>query len=290
MRRSFDTAVTVDGLTIAAETTRWGPQPAPSVVAVHATGFCRQVFRPVAGVLATMVEAGAMTALDQRGHGASDRPEPPFDWWDLGGDVLAVAGDTRPAVGLGHSAGGAAIIMAELLAPGTFSALVLVEPIVFPPPHRRQEEQTLVDAALKRKRVFESPAAAAENFVTKPAFADWHPAALTEYVEHGLRSTGDGWILACDPEVEAEFYRTGPAHDAWDRLEELTLPVTLIAGERSTTHHGRYLEALAGRFGTEPAVDVVAGASHLVVMERPELIAEHVAGRLPAPSTHAAPR
>ena len=284
MRRSLGRAVAPDGLTIATETTSWGPEPAPGVVAVHATGFCKEVFRPVVAALSTLAEAGAVTAIDQRGHGSSDRPDPPFDWWDLGGDVLAVTqthdGGGRP-VAVGHSAGGAAVVMAELVSPGTFSALVLVEPIIFPPPHVRRDEGPLVDAALKRKRLFDSPAAAAENFAVKPAFAGWHPAALTEYVEHGLRPVAEGWVLACAPEVEAEFYRMGSAHDAWDGLDQLTLPVTLVAGERSTTHHGAYLEDLASRFGSPPAVDIVPEASHFVVMERPELIAAHVAARLP---------
>ncbi len=284
MRRSLGRAIAPDGLSIAVETSSWGPDPAPSVVAVHATGFCKEVLRPVVAALSSLVEAGAVTAVDQRGHGSSDRPEPPFDWWDLGGDVLAVVeqiGGAGP-VAVGHSAGGAAVAMAELMSPGAFSALVLVEPIIFPPPHLRQEEGPLVDAALKRKRLFASPAAAAENFAVKPAFAGWHPAALIDYVEHGLRPSADGWVLACVPEVEAEFYRMGSAHDAWDGLDRLTLPVTLVAGERSTTHHGAYLEDLASRFGSPPVVDIVPEASHFVVMERPELIAAHVAARLPA--------
>jgi pimeloyl-ACP methyl ester carboxylesterase len=90
-------------------------------------------------------------------------------------------------------------------------------------------------------------------------------------------------VLACDPEVEAEFYRMGTAHDAWDRLDELTLPVVLLCGEGSTTHHGGYLERLAAAFGAEPELEVVAGASHFVVMERPDLVAAHAA-RLLAPS------
>lgn len=295
MRRGFATVTADDGLTIATETTRWGTPPAPAALAVHATGFCKEVFRPVVGILATLLDAGAVTAFDHRGHGSSERPPPPVDWWALGRDTLAVLGqisDLPPGavVGVGHSAGGAALVMAELLSPGTFSSLVLIEPIVFPPPHRRMEDHAMVDAALRRKRLFASPAAAAENFATKPAFASWHPATLADYVEHGLRPSAAGWVLACDPAVEAEFYRTGPAHDAWERLDELALPVTVIAGERSDTHHGEYLETLAGRFGGETLLDVVPGTSHLVPMERPEVVAGHVAKRIHPPLTIGVPR
>ncbi len=279
MRRRLGTVSAPDGLAISVEVTTWGPEPACPVVAMHATGFCKEVFRPVAGALATMVEAGSVTAVDHRGHGASDRPDPPYDWWDLGRDILAVVAGSGPVVGLGHSAGGAAVVMAELLAPGTFSAMVLVEPI-FVPPYGWPEAASLVRAAIKRKRRFDDAEAAAENFATKPAFAGWHPAALAEYVEHGLRPGPDGLELACPPEVEAEFYRMGSADETWARLHELTLPVTLVVGEHSTTHHGSYVDELVARFGAEPVLDVVAGASHFVVMERPELIAAHVAARL----------
>ena len=150
-----------DGVDIAVE--RRAGDAGFGVVAVHATGFCKETWGPVLAALPGV----AAVAIDQRGHGASTVGDPPFDWWHLGGDVLAVIEEASPApgrIGLGHSSGGAALAMAEILVPGTFQALVLVEPIVFPGPYARAEENPLTAGALRRRRSFPSLEAVLESF------------------------------------------------------------------------------------------------------------------------------
>ncbi len=70
------------------------------MLAVHATGFCKELWGPVAALLAP----NPVVAPDQRGHGDSSTPPPPYDWWDLGRDLLEVvaAGGTSRPLGLGH--------------------------------------------------------------------------------------------------------------------------------------------------------------------------------------------
>lgn len=292
MRRSWRRVPAV-GVRIAIETTAWGDQPPVPVVGVHATGMCKEVLHPFVSGLAALVPAGEVTTLDQRGHGDTDESDPPYSWWDLGADVLAViaargGGPAAPApVGMGHSSGGAALVLAELLAPGTFSALILVEPIIFPP-GADVGEGPLVRAALKRKPVFEDVAAARANFIEKPAFAGWEPAAFDGYLRHGLAPGPGGARLKCRPAAEAEFYRAAPRHGAWARLGEVACPVVLLGGEHSDSHPPDFLEAMAGRFPQPATVDVIAGASHFVMMERPARIAGHVASRV-ADATATAP-
>ena len=69
-----------DGLSIAA---RFG-QGDPRVVFAHATGFCKETWDPVIDLL----DGPGILAIDQRGHGDSGVADPPFDWWDLGRDVV----------------------------------------------------------------------------------------------------------------------------------------------------------------------------------------------------------
>src|SRR5690349_1366209 len=94
------------------------------VLLCHATGFHARVWEPVAAHLAA---AGFHCyAFDERGHG--DSPTPPgrdFSWNHMGDDVLAVLDDIglERAFGVGHSCGGALLLLAEEKVPGTFRSL-----------------------------------------------------------------------------------------------------------------------------------------------------------------------
>jgi len=240
-------------------------------VAVHATGFCKELWEPV---IRRTRRPWWVVAPDQRGHGDSGTPPPPLDWWDLGRDLLAVvdhAAGERPA-GLGHSSGAAALVMAELLRPGTFRALVLVEPIVFPPPYFRAEENPMSAAALRRRASFPSPEAALAAFRGRGPFRYWTDEALALYATHGLRPQGGAWALKCPPELEAEFYRGATAHGAWEGLGEVGCPVLLVAGADSDSHPAPFLEASGRRFG-DARLEVVPGAGHFVPMEQPGAVA-----------------
>lgn len=243
-----------------------------TILLSHATGFCKELWDPV---MAALRPGPAVVRFDTRAHGDSGDPGPPYDWWDLGHDVLAVVAATsgEHLLGVGHSAGGAALVLAELLAPGTFDALVLIEPIIFRGPARRVEGHPLTEGALRRRPQFSSLDSARANFSGKSAFSRWRSDAFDAYVRGGLRPVGDGgWELKCLPESEADFYRGALATGAWDRLHELTVPVTLVAGEHSETHTAGFLAAMAAEI-QDVAVEVVAAATHFVPMEEPEAVA-----------------
>ena len=80
---------------------------------MHATGFHGRIWEPFVPQLR---EHFSVIALDQRGHGDSDKPEHGYQWARFGDDALAVVshlGLERPA-GIGHSAGAAALTFADL--------------------------------------------------------------------------------------------------------------------------------------------------------------------------------
>ncbi len=264
-----------DGVEIA--TAAWGsPDGRPLLVFVHATGFCKEVCAPVVDDLASMRTEFRAVAIDQRAHGDSASAGPPFDWWDVGRDVVEVTSGAAPAIGVGHSAGGAALLLAELLRPGTFAALLLVEPIVFPPPYGRFPENPMSAMARRRRDRFASREEAFANWRSKSTFADWEERALWAYVDGGLRPDGSEYTLKCTRQAEAEFFMAATEHRGWDRLGEIKAKATLIAGEHSTTHQEPFLQQLAQRLeGAD--YEIVPGAGHMVWMERPGLIAAHAA-------------
>jgi len=262
-----------DGIEIAYTSSGVAP---PTVVFVHATGFCKELCYPVISDTRQLVGDFRALALDQRAHGDSAAPDPPFDWWDIGRDLVELAGDAGPLIGVGHSAGGAALVLAELVQPGMFASLILVEPIIFPPPYGRFDANPMSAGALRRKRGFSSREEALANFMAKEAFAHWDRRAMRAYIDGGFRSEAAGVVLKCTPENEAEFFMAATEHRAWDRLGEVAAPCLVIAGEHSTTHGEPFLSALTGRLGKARS-EVVAESSHFVWMERPAAVARRVA-------------
>lgn len=267
-----------DGLEIAY--LEWGtPSDGPTLIFVHATGFCKEVSVPVVDDVLRLHGPHHVVAIDQRGHGDSAVAQPPFDWRDVGGDIVELGRDWSRAVGVGHSAGGAALLLAELAEPGLFESLVLVEPIVFPPPYGRYPDNPMAAAARRRRRRFASREAAHQHWFAKPAFSAWQQRAMDGYVAGGLEPDGDSYVLKCTPEAEAEFFTAATDHRAWDRLGEIKVASTVVAGEHSTTHREPFLGELTGRMPMAESV-VVPGTGHMVWMECPEVIAEIVAATL----------
>ncbi len=276
MQATPHAGVTAADGTVLAATTWVAGSGAPTILAVHATGFCKEVFGPVVAELAGMTPDFSVLAADQRGHGDSGTSEPPFDWWDLGRDCLAMLGGRHGVLGLGHSSGGAALVMAELLAPGTFSALLLVEPILFPRPADTALTSSLAGAARRRKHRFDSPEAAMQNWKSRGPFRLWDDRALEAYARGGLRRSGAEWVLKCEPETEAQSYLASTTHNAFERLGEIGATVHLMAGEHSDTHRPELVDATTERIAQATA-EIVAGATHFVPMERPALVARRTA-------------
>jgi pimeloyl-ACP methyl ester carboxylesterase len=229
----------------------------PLVLLSHATGFHGMAWRPVADHLVT---AGLhCVALDYRGHGDTAAPE---DWvvsWNgYGDDVTAVAGavaEPGGIVGVGHSMGGAGLLMAARRAPELFRALLVYEPIVFPPEGLETTGPSpLVTGARRRRSSFPSFDAAIANYASKAPLQHFTPEALHAYVHGGFRRGSDGVVhLKCTTEHEARTFEASSGHDTWDHLHEIGCPVWVVSGRREAEQpselSGRIAERLPdGRY------------------------------------------
>lgn len=234
----------------------------------HATSFCGAVWDPVRAAFGDI----ETVAFDQLGHGNAPKLETPVHWSQFGRHILDV---TDPGgVGVGHSMGAAALAMAQIEDPDRFKALVLIEPVMFPGPYKREDRNQMSDTALRRRMQFESRSEAVEHFRGRGAFEGWDEAALEGYVRCGL--VGEGPVtLACDPEVEADIYRGSRDHDTWERLGQIEIPVLVMSGEHSTTISPRMARDQADQF-PRAGLEVVEGAGHFLPMEMPGLVAERV--------------
>lgn len=227
-----------------------GRPDGPPILFCHATGFHGLVWTPLARRLADRFRCWS---LDFRGHGDSLPPaDLRFEWSGFGRDVLAVLdalGLDHP-FGVGHSKGGAALLMAEIARPGTFRGLWLFEPIVPPPPppDAPPRENPLARGARRRREVFASRDEAYANYASKPPLSVFDPEALRAYVDHGFADTEEGTVrLKCRGEWEARVFEMGGAHDTFAHLGEVRAPVTVVAGADEPFTPSSFAPAIAAQ-------------------------------------------
>jgi len=263
----------------------------PTLLLVHATGFHARCWDPVVALLGPR----HVVALDQRGHGRSQRT--PITHWNVFGEDLAAfvgALDLRDVVGVGHSMGGHALVDAAAKQPGRFRSLVLIDPVIAAPGEYAGGGWTLArpggepHPTSKRKRHFESPAAMTRRFRDREPYRVFTPEALEAYCTFGLLPCeGGGFELACPPEIEASIYTTsrtnGAVHESVAALDQpvVVLRAQLPRPDRTAMDFSSSptWPGLAGEF--RHARDVhLADRTHFLPMEVPGEVARLVVEQL----------
>jgi 2-succinyl-6-hydroxy-2,4-cyclohexadiene-1-carboxylate synthase len=201
-------------------------------------------------------------APDLRGHGSA-RDARPIAFDAAVADVLAVA---PPRFALcGYSMGGRIALHAALAAPERIERLILVATTAGIDDEgeraaRREADERL--AAFTEAATIEQ---FADRWAAQPLFAATPREAARIWREDLLRN---------DPRSLAAVLRglsAGAMEPLWDRLPELTMPATILAGERD----GKYV-AIGERVVTGLAhaeLVIVPGAGHGLPREAPEAIA-----------------
>ncbi len=267
-------AVTVDaGIDVVVHD--FGGDGAPLLLC-HANGFHGRVWAPLAAQLADR----RCLAMDFRGFGDSTAPtETVYDWQQLGDDVLAAIDhlDLVDVEAVGHSMGGAALLLAELTRPGTFRHLFLFEPIVFPT-GLDPAGNPLADLTRRRRAHFDSAEDAIDRYRGKTTLGSLRADCLELYVRHGFRDDPDGGItLKATPEHEARHYEAGTGHPTWDRLGEVRCQVTVAVGTGG--HPAEVAPMVAERL---PAGTLLPFPTlgHFGPLEDPDLVAAAIAATL----------
>ncbi len=205
------------------------PDAAPLLLC-HATGFHGHVWR----ALAEELPDRRCLAIDFRGYGDStEQTTGTLAWEGFSDDVLAVVDHLGlgPVQAVGHSKGGAAILLAEQARPGTISRAVCFEPIVFPPAEGEPDPSHLAEITKKRREVFDSFEDAIANFAAKPPLGSLRPDVLEDYVRHGFIQQADGTVrLKARREHESMTYEMGSRHGGFEHLGEVQCPVLVAHG------------------------------------------------------------
>jgi len=210
----------------------------PPVLLCHATGFHGRTYIPF---VAHLTDAYHVWALDFRGHGASTPPaDEHFAWSGMADDVRACVAainahdgaEGRSMRAIGHSMGGAAILLAELESPGTIEQAYLFEPIVFPAGWERPADGSnhMAGPARKRREVFASRAEAMWRYSGRPPLNLMRADCLAAYVEFGFDDLPDGSVrLACRAEYEARTFEASGLMTS-DRAAGVQVPVVVGVG------------------------------------------------------------
>ena len=252
-------------------------------MAAHATGFHGRVWTPIAEHL----DGLHVVAPDFRGHGDTAVPGGyPFDWERFADDVLDTLGTldwlddkTRP-VGIGHSMGAAALLLAEQRRPGTFAALWLYEPITFPEAARDAMgtgNNPLSVGARHRRPHFESFDAAIKTYGSKPPMNTFTSEALDAYVHGGFAPGPDGDVMIkCKPENEATTYETAVSCNAFEHIDEVQCPTVVLRGRLEPSGPASIAESVAAGLA-DGRLEAHDELSHFGPMEDPPGMARSIA-------------
>jgi pimeloyl-ACP methyl ester carboxylesterase len=253
----------------------------PVLLFSHATGFHGRVWEPMASLLADQFRC---VSLDLRGHGASDlAPGATLAWSGMADDVVAALESgslpAGPIHGIGHSMGGAVLVLAAARRPDAFRSLWLYEPVIIPAEGEALPVggNPMSDAAARRRDRFDSLDQAYENYRSKPPLNQLHPDALRAYVDGGFSHTSDGSVvLRCRPSTEAEVFRQAASSGAWGVLTSVRIPVAVVAGRHDEAGPAAFAGAAAETL-PEGSLALEPDLGHFGPLEDPAALAEEVA-------------
>ena len=252
----------------------------PPLLFAHATGFHGRCWDHII----RMLPERRCLAIDARGHGRSSKPAPPYAWRTFGPDLVQVAAalGVRDAIGIGHSMGGHVTVQACAVRPETYAALLLVDPTIFPRDYYGGPVPD-VSSTLRRRNRYQSADEMFERFHSRAPFKRWQPEILRDYCDYGLLPNGDGYVLACPPQVEASIYEHSKetAADIYTEIAMVRQPVTVMRAARTRQPYAFDLSAsptspdLAAHFASNREV-VLENATHYIAMEEPDLVAAEI--------------
>ena len=246
-------------VTLAGE--RWDGEGTPLVL-LHAGVADRRSWHAVAERL-----TAPAIAYDRRGFGRTPPSPEPFTHLE---DLVAVLDATvdGPAWLVGNSMGGALALEAALTVPERIAGLVLIAPAVSgqPEPETLDPDTTGIAAQLE---------AAGDDIEEQLRLEAW----LWLDGPAGPEGRVGGTARALALEMNERVLRNAVPEDAgegdvdaWSRLEEIDMPVTVMWGDRDVPFGIETCRAIAARV-PGARTHVLPGAAHLPSLEQPAELA-----------------
>lgn len=251
----------------------------------HATGFCKELWYPVIEEMRHMGSKATIICWDYRGHGDSglNKRNIPVNLWMNAVDLCLLVSHIRKKKknaifwGVGHSAGGAICAASQILQPGMFKGLFLIEPIIIPPINIDADfESHLAKQAKKKRSVFNSIEEVKIRYLSKPSspFKNWDERTLELYFKYAFRERKDGKVeLKCSPDLESSMYTDVETAYIWDKLEYLICESVCIIYGVNTIHYSvEWLKKLE-KLIPNCELNGIENADHWLPFERPNFVA-----------------
>ena len=256
----------------------------PPLVLTHANGFPPETYRTI---LEALMPFFRVATFSQRPLWSMQAPLELSTWRPMADDLgMAVRERAEgPVIAVGHSLGGVLCALAAARNPELFSALVLLDPVIFTGVHAFSwgwvkrlglgRRFPLVEGAARRRDTWPDRSAVRASWIGKSVFKRWDPRVLEDYLDAGvIDGPGGSVILRYPKEWEARLFEICP-HDEWANLRKVRVPTLVVRGENSDTlmrdaAHRMAREMPDGRFVE------LAGTSHFLPMEKPDEVARLV--------------
>ena len=209
----------------------------------------------------------ALATPDLRGHGASAAVRP-VDFPHVVADVAALAED---AVLCGYSMGGRIALHTALAHPERVRRLVLISTTAGIENAAQRAERRAADEALATEIERDGIETFVARWGAQPLLAGLPADAAQAACADRLSNEGPG--------LAAALRGLGPGvmEPVWDRLDQLRMPVAVLAGE----HDAKFV-AIAHRLAgalPDASLVVVPGAGHALHLEAPREVAAALSGR-----------
>ncbi len=253
----------------------------PHLHFLHANGYPPACYTPLLNLLK---ERYHVCAMHLRPLWPGANPKELGAWHPMSDDLSLFIKEQNcgPVIAVGHSIGAIVSLRAALNQPELFRALVLIDPVLFPP--RFIAAYNLLKAsglayrlhpwilgALRRRRVFDHPETLHKGYRRKHVFRHFTDENLRIYVNGISKPRPEGgYELAYSPEWEARIYYTSVWRDMdlWRGLPNLQIPTLIIRGAETDT----FLASTAHRVQkVNPAIfqETINQSTHLVALEKP---------------------
>lgn len=248
---------------------------------LHANGYPPECYQPLLGLLKTQYHVFGMTL---RPLWNDSKLEDITDWHPLSDDLLRFLADrgTGPVIGVGHSIGGIVTLRAALREPRKFSALVLLDPVLFKPSFLAMwnfvraiglgsKLHPKITGAMKRRRTFDNLELVFRGYRAREVFKYMSDESLRAYINGMTRQKSDGgYELAYSPEWESHIYLTGLRDfDLWRGLPKLEIPTLVIRGAETDTFL-KGAAMLLKQKQPKVKIETLEKSTHLLPLEHPQ--------------------